>query len=82
MPVLKKNPATENETRCPACNMGVLADDGDGEYCGHCLYTTDPRMTIEAAVAKAEAVALAESRILREKYTRQKLPQIHRRRAA
>jgi hypothetical protein len=68
--------------RCPACNLGILSDDGDGEYCAHCLFTTDPRMTLDAAVARAEAVALAESRALREQYTRQRAAPTPRRRAA
>jgi len=52
--------------RCPACNMGVLADDGEGPFCAHCLYTPVPRITLEDAVAREEAIAVAESRALRD----------------
>lgn len=51
--------------RCPACNVGVLTEDSDGSFCAHCLYTPSPRITLEAAVAKEEAIAVAESRALR-----------------
>lgn len=52
--------------RCPACNMGVLTDDGEGPFCAHCLYTPEPRITLEDAVAREEAIAVAESRALRD----------------
>ena len=64
--------------RCPACNMGVLTDDGDGPFCAHCLYTPAPRITLEVAVARAEAIAVAESRALRDDHH----PHFPRKRAA
>ena len=80
---------TENDTpstvhalgRCPACNMSRLEKDGEGAYCPNCLYTSSPPITLEAAVAKAEAVAVAESRALREELQREHAHS-HRRRAA
>lgn len=69
------------EERCPACNMGIMTRDGDGKYCAHCLYTPGPRITLEDAVARAEAVAIAESRALREEFTRHR-PAPARRHAA
>lgn len=83
MPMVKNDDRTALALRrCPACNMGIMSNDGDGEYCPHCLFTTDPRMTLETAVARAEAVALAESLALREQYTRQRAAPAQRRRAA
>ena len=67
--------------RCPACNMTKLEKDGEGAYCPNCLYTSSPPITLEAAVAKAEAVAVAESRALREELQREHA-NAHRRRAA
>lgn len=67
--------------RCPACNMGVLTDDGDGPFCAHCLYTPEPRITLEAAVAKEEAIAVAESRALRDDHHPHH-PHVPRKRAA
>jgi uncharacterized Zn finger protein (UPF0148 family) len=69
--------------RCPACNMTRLEKDGDGAYCPNCLYTPAPPITLEDAVAKAEAVAVAESRALRDELAREnRNGQAHRRRAA
>ena len=69
--------------RCPACNMSKLERDGEGSYCPNCLYTRSPPITLEAAVAKAEAVAVAESRALRDELARESaIAQAHRRRAA
>ena len=74
---------TDSLGRCPACNMSKLARDGEGAYCANCLYTTSPPITLEAAVAKAEAVAVAESRALRDELARESaMAQAHRRRAA
>ncbi len=56
---------TMNIGRCPACNLAFMSKDGEGSYCPNCLYTPGPRITLEDAVAKAEAVALAESHALR-----------------
>jgi uncharacterized Zn finger protein (UPF0148 family) len=67
--------------RCPACNMARLERDGEGSFCPNCLYTPSPPITIEAAVAKAEAVAVAESRALRDELAREHA-QNNRRRAA
>ena len=64
--------------RCPACNMGVLTDEGEGPFCAHCLYTSGPRITLEDAVAREEAIAVAESRALRD----DRHPHITKRRAA
>jgi uncharacterized Zn finger protein (UPF0148 family) len=66
--------------RCPACNMSRLERDGEGAFCPNCLYTPSPPITLEAAVEKAEAVAVAESRALREELARE--GGAHRRRAA
>jgi len=66
--------------RCPACSMSRLERDGEGAFCPNCLYTPGPPITIEAAVAKAEAVAAAESRALRDQLGRD--GRNHRRRAA
>lgn len=52
--------------RCPACNLGVLTEDADGPFCASCLYTPRPRITLEAAVALEEAIAIAESRAYRD----------------
>ncbi len=52
--------------RCPACNMGVLTVDGEGPFCANCLYTPAPKITLEDAVAREEAIAVAESRALRD----------------
>jgi hypothetical protein len=49
--------------------MGVLSDDGEGPFCAHCLYTPGPRMSLEDAVAREEAIAIAESRALRDDHT-------------
>ena len=69
--------------RCPACNMSKLEKDGEGAYCPNCLYTPGPPITLEAAVAKAEAVAVAESRALRDELKRETaVAQTNRRRAA
>jgi len=70
-----------NLGRCPACNMARLEKDGEGAFCPNCLYTPSPPITIEAAVAKAEAVAVAESRALRDELAREHA-QNNRRRAA
>jgi hypothetical protein len=67
--------------RCPACNVGVLTEDGDGPFCAHCLYTPSPRITMEAAVAKEEAIAVAESRALRDDHNPHS-PRFPRKRAA
>jgi len=66
--------------RCPACSMSRLERDGDGPFCPNCLYTPSPPITIEAAVEKAEAVAAAESRALRDELGRE--GRTNRRRAA
>jgi uncharacterized Zn finger protein (UPF0148 family) len=69
--------------RCPACNMSKLERDGEGAFCPNCLYTPSPPITLEAAVAKAEAVAVAESRALRDELARERaIAPAHRRRAA
>ncbi len=69
--------------RCPACNMAKLERDGDGAYCPNCLYTPGPPISMEAAVAKLEAVAVAESRALRDELAREHAAgHTHRRRAA
>jgi len=68
--------------RCPACSMAVMTSDGEGDYCPNCLYTPDPPITLEDAVAKAEAVAAAESRALRAELQRESPSHTHRRRAA
>ena len=68
--------------RCPACSMARLATDGEGEYCPNCLYTPGPRITLEDAVARAEAVAVAESRALRHELERDGGGRAPRRRAA
>ena len=70
-------------SQCPACNMSKLARDGEGAYCPNCLYTPSPPITLEVAVAKAEAVAVAESRALRDELARESaITHAHRRRAA
>ena len=66
--------------RCPACNMSRLERDGEGAFCPNCLYTPSPPITIDAAMEKAEAVAVAESRALRDDLARE--GGVHRRRAA
>ena len=68
--------------RCPACNLAMLANDGEGDYCPNCLYTPGPRITLEDAVAKAEAVAADESRALRAELERENGVRTSRRRAA
>ena len=77
----ESNGASPALGRCPACNMARLERDGEGAYCPNCLYTPSPPITLEAAVAKAEAVAVAESRALRDELAREN-PHTHRRRAA
>lgn len=77
----KQNRRSQPGSRCPACTMGVLTDDGEGLFCATCLYTPGPRITLEDAVARAEAVALAESRALREGNDRERR-RPHGRRAA
>ena len=62
----RRKPESLVGARCPACNMGVLTDDGEGPFCAHCLYTPEPRITLEVAVAREEAIAVAESRALRD----------------
>jgi hypothetical protein len=63
--------------------MSKLEKDGEGAYCPNCLYTPSPPITLEAAVAKAEAVAVAESRALRDELKRETAAaQTNRRRAA
>lgn len=52
--------------RCPACNLGVLTEDAAGPFCAHCLYTPSPRISLEAAVAREDAIAVAESRVFRD----------------
>ena len=66
--------------RCPACNMSRLERDGEGAFCPNCLYTPSPPISVDDAVEKAEAVAAAESRALREEMARE--GGAHRRRAA
>jgi len=65
----RRNHSSLNGARCPACNVGVLSDDGVGPFCAHCLYTPGPRITLEDAVAREEAIAVAESRALRDEHT-------------
>lgn len=65
----RRNRVSPNGERCPACSMGVLSDDGDGPFCAHCLFTPGPRITLEVAVAREEAIAIAESRALRDEHT-------------
>jgi hypothetical protein len=60
--------------------MSRLEQDGEGAFCPNCFYTPAAPMTIEAAVEKAEAVAAAESRALRDELARE--GGAHRRRAA
>ena len=62
----KKITITPRGGRCPACNMGILTVDETGSYCANCLYTPAPKITIEDAVAREEAIAIADARSLRE----------------
>ena len=62
----RRTPISLLGARCPACNMGVLTDDGEGPFCAHCLYTPAPKITLEDAVAREEAIAVAESRAFRD----------------
>jgi len=74
----RRTPVSLIGARCPACNMGVLTEDIVGPFCAHCLYTPSPRITLEAAVAREEAIAVAESRALRDDHH----PHVPRKRAA
>ncbi|MBI4419714.1 MAG: hypothetical protein HY560_02735 [Gemmatimonadetes bacterium] len=67
---------------CPACNLAFMSRDGEGTYCPNCLYTPGPRITLEDAVERAEAVAVAESRALRADLERESGSRTTRRRAA
>ena len=67
--------------RCPACNMGVLTEDVDGPFCAHCLYTPAPRISVEDAVAREDAIAVAESKVFRDG-EHPHLPHVPRKRAA